>query len=52
MKIEGGGGCIEPRLFTLALVGGELSGSRPGRFSAGERVPDIHRKGGWVGQET
>jgi hypothetical protein len=32
----------------LALVGGEWTASRPGRFSSGESVPDIHSIGGLV----
>jgi hypothetical protein len=35
--------------LTSALVGGELSASRPGRFTAGERSPGTHWRGGWVG---
>jgi hypothetical protein len=34
--------------LTLALVGGEWSTSRPGRFNAGERAPGTHWIGGWV----
>jgi hypothetical protein len=34
--------------FTLALVGGEWSNSRPGRFTPGERAPGTHWIGGWV----
>jgi hypothetical protein len=34
-------GCIDP-------VGGEWSTSRPGRFTAGERAPGTHWRGGWV----
>jgi hypothetical protein len=34
--------------LTLALVGGEWSTSRPGRFTPGERAPGTHRIGGWV----
>jgi hypothetical protein len=29
-------------LLNLARVGGERSASRPGRFTAGERVPSTH----------
>jgi hypothetical protein len=32
-----------------ALVGGEWSASRPGRFTPGERAPGTHWIGGWVG---
>jgi hypothetical protein len=34
--------------LTYALVGGEWSTSRPGRFTPGERVPGTHWIGGWV----
>jgi hypothetical protein len=34
--------------LTSALVGGEWSTSRPGRFTPGERVPGTHWIGGWV----
>jgi hypothetical protein len=34
--------------LTLALVGGEWSTSRPGRFTIGERSPGTHWIGGWV----
>jgi hypothetical protein len=33
----------------LALVGGEWSASRPGRFTPGERAAVTHWIGGWVG---
>jgi hypothetical protein len=33
----------------LALDGGELSASRPGRFTPRERAPGVHWIGGWVG---
>jgi hypothetical protein len=35
--------------LTSALDGREWSASRPGRFTAGERVPGTHWKRGWVG---
>jgi hypothetical protein len=35
-------------LLTSALVGGEWSTSRPGRFTPGERAPGTHWIGGWV----
>jgi hypothetical protein len=38
--------------FTSAVVGGEWSASRPGRFTPGERAPGTHRIGGWVGPRT
>jgi hypothetical protein len=31
-----------------SLAGDEWSASRPGRFTAGERVPVTYRIGGWV----
>jgi hypothetical protein len=34
--------------LTSALVGGECSTSRTGRFTPGERAPGIHWIGGWV----
>jgi hypothetical protein len=34
--------------LTLALVGGEWSASRPGRFTPGERAPGPQWTGGWV----
>jgi hypothetical protein len=34
--------------FTSALVGGEWSASRPGRFTPGERAPSTHWIGSWV----
>jgi hypothetical protein len=33
---------------TSALVGGEWSTSRPGRFTPGERAPGTHLIGDWV----
>jgi hypothetical protein len=36
-------------LLTSALVRREWSASRPGRFIPGERDPDNHYMGGWVG---
>jgi hypothetical protein len=35
--------------LTSALLGGEWSASRPGRFTPGERAPGTHWIGGWVG---
>jgi hypothetical protein len=44
-----GSGCIDPHIFlTSAVVGGEWSTSRPGRFTPGERAPSTHWIGGWV----
>jgi hypothetical protein len=34
--------------LTSALAGGELSASRPGRFTPEERAPGTHWIGGWV----
>jgi hypothetical protein len=34
--------------LTSALVGGERSASRPGRFTPEERTPDTHWIGVWV----
>jgi hypothetical protein len=34
--------------LTSALVGGEWSTSRPGRFTSGKRAPGTHWIGGWV----
>jgi hypothetical protein len=39
-------------VFTLALVRGEWSASRPGRFISGEGAPCTHWIGGWVGPRT
>jgi hypothetical protein len=36
-------------MYKSTLVGGELSASRPGRFTSGERVPGSHWIGRWVG---
>jgi hypothetical protein len=35
--------------LTWALLGGEWSASRPGRFTPREMVPDTHWTGDWVG---
>jgi hypothetical protein len=35
--------------MTSAPVGGELSASRPFRFTLRERAPGTHWLGGWVG---
>jgi hypothetical protein len=37
---------------TSALDGGEWSASCPSRFIPGERTPDTHWIGGWVGPRT
>jgi hypothetical protein len=45
-----GGVDVQIHIFlTSALVGGECSASRPGRFSPGEIAPGTHWIGGWVG---
>jgi hypothetical protein len=38
--------------LTSALVGGEWTASRPGRFTPGERAPGTHFIGDWVGPRT
>jgi hypothetical protein len=43
-----GSGSIAPAFLTSALDVSEWSGSRPGRFSSGERAPSTHWVGGWV----
>jgi hypothetical protein len=35
-------------VLTFALVGGEWSASRPGRFTPEEKAPGTHWTGGWV----
>jgi hypothetical protein len=41
---------VQIRVFlTLALVGGEMSASLPGRFTAGEGAAGTHLIAGWVG---
>jgi hypothetical protein len=46
MKAYGG---VDVQFFlTLALVGGEWSASRPGRFTPGERDSGTHWIEGWV----
>jgi hypothetical protein len=39
-------------IFTSALVGGEWSAPRPGRFSPRKRAPGNHWLGGWMGPRT
>jgi hypothetical protein len=48
MKTYGGVDVQTHVLLTLALVGGEWSASRPGRFTPGERAPGSHWIEGWV----
>jgi hypothetical protein len=44
-----GGVDIQIHIFlTSALDAGELSASRPGRFSLGDRAPGTHWIGGWM----
>jgi hypothetical protein len=40
---------IAAPFLTSALDGGEWLASRPGRFTPGERAPNKHWTGGWVG---
>jgi hypothetical protein len=50
MKAYGGVDVQTHVFLTLALVGGEWSASRPGRFKPREEVPGAARWiGGWVG---
>jgi hypothetical protein len=44
-----GGVDVEIQVFlTSALVGGNWSASRPGRFTPGGRASETHWIGGWV----
>jgi hypothetical protein len=44
-----GGVDVQIHIFlTSALVGGEWSASRPGRYNPGKRAPGTHWIGGWV----
>jgi hypothetical protein len=52
MKAYKGLGGTAPTFLTWALVGGEWSASRSGRFTPGERAPGNHWMGGWVGTRT
>jgi hypothetical protein len=49
MKTYGGVDVYTDAFLTSALVQGEWSASRPGRFTPGERAPGTHWIGGWVG---
>jgi hypothetical protein len=50
MKAYGGGVDVWIYSFlTSALVGGEWSASRPGRFTPGDRAPGTHWIGDWMG---
>jgi hypothetical protein len=48
MKTYGGLDVYIHVFLTSALVGGDWSDSRPGRFTRGERAPGTHCIGGWV----
>jgi hypothetical protein len=48
MKTYGGVDVWTYTFLTSALFGGELSDSRPGRITPGERVHCTHWIGGWV----
>jgi hypothetical protein len=48
MKEYGGVGVEIHTFLTSALVGGQWSASRPGRFTSGESAPGTHSIGGWV----
>jgi hypothetical protein len=48
MKAYGGVDVWIHVFLTSALVGGEWTTSRPGRFTPGERAPSTHWIGGWV----
>jgi hypothetical protein len=52
MKAYGGVDVWTHVLLTSALVGGEWSASRPGRFTLGERAPGTHCLGGWMGHRV
>jgi hypothetical protein len=52
MKAYGGVDIYIHVLLTSALVGGEWSASRPGRFPPGGRASGTHWIGGWVGPST
>jgi hypothetical protein len=48
MRVYGGLDVWIHIFLTSALVGGQWSTSRPGRFTSGERAPGTHWTGGWV----
>jgi hypothetical protein len=52
MKAYGGVDVESNNFLTSALVGGEWSVSRPGRFTPAERAPSTHWKEGWVGPRS
>jgi hypothetical protein len=47
-----GSGGVAPPFFTSALDGGELSASRPCRFTPRKRALGTHWRGGWVGPKA
>jgi hypothetical protein len=49
MKAYGGVDVYIHIFLTSALVGGEWSASRPGRFTTEKKLLGTHRKVGWVG---
>jgi hypothetical protein len=49
MKAYGGVDIYIHIFLASALVGGEWSASRPGRFTLGEGAPGTHWIGDWVG---
>jgi hypothetical protein len=49
MKTCGGVNVYIHIFLTSALIAGEWSASRPGRFTPGERAPSTHCIGGWRG---
>jgi hypothetical protein len=52
MKVYGGFDVYVRIFLTSALVGGEWSVLRSGRFTPGERAPGTHWIGGWVGSRA
>jgi hypothetical protein len=44
-----GSGGIAPSFLTSAVDGGELSASRPGRFTLCDKALATHWTGGWMG---
>jgi hypothetical protein len=49
MKLYGDADVQAHVFLNSALLVGEWSASRPGRFIPGERAPGTHWVGGWVG---